>query len=71
LSQRYAAAVRKFDRNDYPGTRDELLGLAQVAATVVGAPGLIGPALESRARAAAFAVCTIEDAATIPVCSTP
>ena len=70
LTQRHAAAVRDLSRQNYVSTRDNLLALAQTAATVV-APGRIGPELESRARAGAFAVCSIEDPDRVPACTVP
>ncbi|HSN72925.1 MAG TPA: hypothetical protein VLT59_15520 [Steroidobacteraceae bacterium] len=59
IQRSYDAAVRAFERLNYTSTRDNLLALAATAATV-NTPNRIGAELESRARAAAFAVCSIE-----------
>jgi hypothetical protein len=68
LNQLYERADRAFQRLRYTDTAQNLLAFADLAATVIGAPGRVGPELESRSRAAAFAVCSIPPAGTSLTC---
>jgi hypothetical protein len=71
LKKFYDTAVRDFSRSKYADVSLSLLALAATADTVTNAPRRVGFELESRARATAFAVCSVEQPVGTPVCSIP